>query len=162
MPPPDFDTVIRRLHEHNIAFVLIGGMAAMAHGASLVTFDVDVCSSFDAENLFNIQKAFADVHPIHRMTPQKLPLEITPQNVSTLRNLYLNTDIGVIDFLSEVTGVGNYAAALTQSVEIELPSGPCRVLAIDALIHAKQSVNRTQDKIAIAQLLAIKQKGGNL
>ena len=92
------------------------------------------------------------------MTPQKLPFEITTQNVGTLRNLYLNTDIGTIDCLSEVTGIGDYAAVLSQSIEVELPSGRCHVLGIDALIRAKQAVNRTQDKIAIAQLLAIRER----
>ena len=92
------------------------------------------------------------------MTPQKLPLEITAQNAGTLRNLYLNTDIGAIDCLSEVTAVGDYAAVRAQSVELELSSGRCRVLGIDALIRAKQAVNRTQDKIAIAQLMAIRER----
>lgn len=158
MQPPDSETVVRRLNENGVEFVLIGGIAAMAHGVSLVTFDVDVCCPFHAENLSKLQKAFADVHPVHRMTPQKLPLAITAQNVGTLRNLYLNTDIGTIDCLSEVTGIGDYAAVRAESVEVELPSGRCRVLGIDALIRAKQAVNRTQDKIAIAQLLAIKER----
>ncbi len=158
MQPPDFENVVRRLNEHGVEFVLIGGIAAMAHGATLVTFDVDVCCSFRADNLFKLQEAFADVHPVHRMTPQKLPLEITPDNVAALRNLYLSTDIGTIDCLSEVTNVGDYPAVLAESVEVELPSGRCRVLGIDALIRAKQAVNRTQDKIAIAQLLAIKEQ----
>jgi hypothetical protein len=158
MQQPDFETVVRRLNEHGVEFVLIGGIAAVAHGASLLTFDVDVCCPFHAENLFKLQRSLADVHPVHRMTPQKLPLEITPQNVGTLRNLYLNTDIGTIDCLSEVTALGDYAAVLAQSVEVELSSGRCRVLSIEGLIRAKQAVNRTQDKIVIAQLMAIQQR----
>ena len=158
MRHPDFETVVRRLNEHGVEFVLIGGIAAVAHGVSLVTFDVDVCCPFHTENLFKLQRALSDVHPVHRMTPQKLPFEITPQNVGMFRNLYLNTDIGTIDCLSEITAVGDYAAVLAHSVEVELSSGRCCVLGIDALIRAKQAVNRTQDKIAIAQLLAIKER----
>ena len=158
MGPPDFETVVRRLNEHRVEFVLIGGMAAMAHGVTLVTFDIGVCCSFQSENLFNLQKALADVHPVHRMTPQKLPLEIKPENVGRLRNLYLDTDIGAIDCLSEVAGLGDYAAVAPLSIELDLPSGRFRVLSIDALIRAKQAINRTQDKIAIAQLLAIKER----
>ena len=158
MEPPDFETVVRRLNEYRVEFVLIGGMAAMAHGVSLVTFDIDVCCSFQRENLFNLQKALANVHPVHRMTPQKLPLEITSENVDRLRNLYLDTDIGTIDCLSEVAGLGGFQAVVPLSVELELPSGRFRVLSIDALIRAKQAINRTQDKIAVAQLLAIRER----
>ena len=84
MSHPDFETVVRRLGEHGVEFVLIGGIAAVAHGASVVTFDVDVCCSFRPENLFRLQRALADLHPVHRMTPQKLPLDITEENVGRL------------------------------------------------------------------------------
>ena len=63
MPPPDYDTVIRRLNEHDVAFVLIGGMAAMAHGVSLVTFDslfavlstLGICSNCNRHSRASIQ-----------------------------------------------------------------------------------------------------------
>jgi hypothetical protein len=106
MQQPDFETVVRRLNGSWVEFVLIGGIAAVAPGASLLTFDVDVCCPFHAENLFKLQRSLADVHTVHRMTPQKLALDITPRHVDTLRNLYLNTDIGTIDCLSEVTALG--------------------------------------------------------
>lgn len=158
MSHPDFETVVRRLNEHGVEFVIIGGIAAVAHGASVVTFDVDVCCPFHAENLFKLQRALSDLHPVHRMTPQKLPLDITEENVGRLKNVYLDTDIGTLDCLSEVAGLGDYAAVFAQSVEVELSSGRCRVLSLDALISSKQAVNRTKDKIAIAQLLAIKER----
>ena len=38
--------LLRRLVEHGVEFVLVGGMAAAAHGASIVTEDVDICIRF--------------------------------------------------------------------------------------------------------------------
>jgi predicted nucleotidyltransferase len=43
--------LLRRLVEHGVEFVLVGGMAAAAHGASIVTEDVDICIRFDLETL---------------------------------------------------------------------------------------------------------------
>ena len=158
MQPPDLEALISRLIKAQVKFVIVGGIAVVAHGAPVTTFDVDVCCDLSPENLFKLQSALIDVHPVHRMTPQKLPLEITPQNVSSLRNLYLQTDFGVINCLGEVSGVGDYAAAYEHSVEVKLPGGSCRVLDIDALIRAKQAVNRLQDKVALRHLLAIKER----
>jgi hypothetical protein len=69
MQPPDFETVVRRLNEHGFEFVLIGGIAALAHGATLLTFDVDVCCSFEPENLWRLQRALDGLNPVHRRTP---------------------------------------------------------------------------------------------
>ena len=46
-----------------VLFVLIGGMAAMAHGVTLVTFDVDICCPFMPENLFKLQRALTGSNP---------------------------------------------------------------------------------------------------
>lgn len=154
----DIEGILSRLIAAQFAFVIIGGIAAVAHGATVNTFDLDVCCDFSPENLTRLQTAISDLHPIHRMTPQKLPLEITPKNAKDLRNLYLHTDLGVLDCLSEVAGIGNYSDVFAASVEIDFAGGRCRVLDIAPLIKAKQTVNRLQDKIAIVQLLAIKER----
>jgi len=46
-----------------------GGYAAVAHGASLMTRDVDICYRFSQENLFRLRDTLAGTHPRHRMTP---------------------------------------------------------------------------------------------
>lgn len=56
----------RRLVEAQVEFVLVGGFAAVAHGATLVTRDVDICCRFSEANLGRIQKAVSDLHPVHR------------------------------------------------------------------------------------------------
>src|SRR5450631_2448318 len=101
----------RRLIDSQVEFVLVGGFAAVAHGVTLVTSDVDICCRFSEENLMRIQKAFADLHPVHRSRPD-MPLQLTPAQSAGLKNLYLKTDLGVVDCLGEVLGVGNFDAVL--------------------------------------------------
>src|SRR4051794_20131881 len=106
MQQPDLEAILSRLIAGGVEFVIVGGIAAVAHGATVTTFDVDVCCPFSKDNLLRLQAALADSHPLHRMTPQKLPLQITPDNAGMLRNLYLLTDFGVLDCLGEIAGVG--------------------------------------------------------
>jgi hypothetical protein len=147
----------RRLVEAQVEFVLIGGFAAVTHGVTLVTRDVDICCRFSEANLRRIQKAFADVHPVHRSRPD-LPLALTPEQCEGLKNLYLKTDLGIVDCLGEVLGVGDFESALKHSVELELPFGSCRVLDFEALIRAKEAMNRDHDRIAVRQLREIQRR----
>jgi hypothetical protein len=84
----------QRLVEAQVEFVLIGGFAAVAHGVTLVTRDVNICCRFSEANLMRIQRAFADLHPTHRSRPD-LPLALTPEQCAGLKNLYLKTDLGI-------------------------------------------------------------------
>jgi len=156
----NLEDIVERLIRAHVEFVIVGGFAVLAHGASLMTEDVDVCCPFTKENLQAIETAVRDLHPVHRMTPQRLPFELSPNLTASLKNLYLGTDLGKLDCLGEVLGIGGYDEVRRRSVEINFESGPCRVLNIDALIAAKAATNRTRDRMAILQLKAIKERQG--
>ena len=149
--------LMRRLISSQVEFVLVGGFAAVAHGVTLVTRDVDICCRFSEANLMRIQKAFADLHPTPRPRPD-LPLELTPELCSRRKNLYLKTDLGVVDCLGEVLGVGDFEEVFKHSVEVPLPYGPCRILDIEALIRAKEAMNRNHDKMTVMYLKKIKEQ----
>ncbi len=153
----DLSELTRRLVQAEVEFVLVGGFAAVAHGVTLVTRDVDICCRFSEVNLMRIQKALADLHPVHRSRPE-LPLHLTPELCASLKNLYLKTDLGVVDCLGEVLGVGDFGRVWENSIELELPVGTCRVLGIDAMIAAKEAMNREHDRITVNQLRQIKRQ----
>lgn len=154
----DIEGIIGRLVQARVDFVIVGGFAAMVHGSSLLTMDIDICCDFSPENLLRLQNAVADLHPVHRMTPKRIPLVLTPDTCRGLKNLYLDTDFGQLDCLGSVLGVGGYATVKRQSVEIRLSSGACRVLSLATLIRAKEAMGRPRDKAAVVQLQAIAEK----
>lgn len=150
--------LLARLKKHDVEFVVIGGVCGVLHGVPLVTLDLDLCCPFSTDNLFRIKNSVQDLHPYHRMTPNRLPLEINTELATRLRNLYLQTDLGKLDCLSEVKGIGNYDQVLRRSVAHQSSFGELRILDLDALIVTKQAMGRQRDLAAAALLRAIKEK----
>ena len=64
---------------------------------------------------------------------------MTEDLASRLKNLYLQTDLGVLACLSEVSGLGDYAQVVKQSVVQKMSYGEFKILSLDALIVAKEA-----------------------
>jgi len=155
---PKLESLLERLISRNIAFVVVGGYAAVAHGVTLLTEDIDICCSFDSDNLLRLQETISDLNPMHRQVMKQRPLMLTLENCKSLKNLYLSTDMGQLDCLSQITGVGDYERVKQESIQVELFGGQCRILSVDALIKAKQHMHREKDKETVLQLLTIKER----
>jgi len=151
----ELNRLLQRLFEAEIDFVIVGGFGAMLHGSSLLTRDLDVCAVLTAENLDKLRATFGDLHPIHRLTPQRISFLENPERGTLLKNLYLQTDLGPLDLMSSITGVGDYARVAAGSVEIELFGRRARVIGLDDLILAKQAMGREKDLLAVKELRAI-------
>ena len=151
-----FLSLLERLALGGVDFVLVGGYAGIVHGCTYVTQDIDVCCDFSPANLLALQEALGDLHPVRRMTPGRKPLHLTPENAAEFRNLYLDTDLGRLDCLSHVEGIGGYEQVRQSSDRIEVEGMPFRVLSLDSLIAAKQAMKRPRDREAVRQLQAIK------
>lgn len=150
--------LVVHLHRGGVDFVIAGGFGVVTQGSSLVTRDVDVACRMDPDNLVKIFHVFRALHPVHRMTPQRLPFTLDQAEKGGLRNLYLSTDWGQLDCLGEIKGLGGYAECLAQSEEIDLDGSPVRVLTLDALITAKRAMGRPRDLHAVLELEAIREK----
>lgn len=146
-----------RLKDSGLEFVIIGGVCVVYHGAPLATFDLDICCPFGGDNVRKIEAAVADLHPVHRLTANKLPLEMTRECFGELKNIYLQTDLGKLDCLSMVAGVGNFDEVKSKSVVARMSYGEFRFLSIDALIASKLAVGRGHDLDAVRRLVAIKE-----
>jgi hypothetical protein len=157
-----FLSLIPRLREAGVDFVVIGGVAAIAHGSARITTDLDIASSMDFPNLQNVIRALADLNPKHRWR-QDLGV-ITPDdtNLRGLRNLYLSTDWGILDILGEVSGVGMFSDVLALADELDLGEyGRCKVINLDGLIAAKTAAGRPKDKLTVIELETIRTRRKN-
>ena len=135
--------------------VVVGGVAAGARGSSQVTFDVDVCYSRDRSNLTKIAQALRSVNATLRGAPGDLPFLLDEETLRKGLNFTFDTDIGKIDILGEVQGVGGYDACLRHSSDVELFGHYFRVLSLEKLIAAKRAAGRSKDLSALPELEAI-------
>ena len=156
--PQDDRALLARLNQHRVDFVIVGGVACVLYGTSYVTYDLDICIRLAAENFYRIQAALEDLHPCHRLTPQKLPLELTDELCARLKNMYLQTDLGALDCLGDIAGIGDYDKVAGCSITMSFPFGDCRVLSLDSLIASKEAANRDKDSYALRFLRAIKDR----
>jgi predicted nucleotidyltransferase len=154
----DLQSLLQRLDDAGIAFVLVGGYAAMLHGSSLLTRDVDVCAMLTPANIEKLRHAFRELHPVHRLaSPQRSFLDV-PEPGVPLDNLCLNTDLGTLDLLGSITGVGDYERVARDATEIALFGRRVRAISLDDLIAAKEALGRDKDLIAAKELRAIREK----
>jgi predicted nucleotidyltransferase len=148
--------LLERLVDAGVDFVLVGGYAGVVYGCTYVTQDVDICCDFSPTNLLTLQEALSRLHPVHRMTPSRKPLDLTASNAVEFKNLYLDTDLGPIDCLSEIQGLGGYDQVVRVSAPIDVEGRRLRVLTIDALIVTKETMNRARDREAVRQLKVVR------
>lgn len=83
---------------------------------------------------------------------------MTPEQCANLKNLYLKTDLGIVDCLGELLAVGDFDEVAKHGIEVELPGGKCRVLDIETLIRAKEAMNRDHDRITVKHLKEIQKQ----
>ena len=147
--------LITCLANHQVEFVVIGGVAATVHGSAYVTYDLDICYGRDAENLARMATALAPYHPSLRDMPDDLPFFWDERTLHRGLNFTLKTDLGDIDLLAEVAGIGDFEQALASSILVQLFGVECAVLSLEALIKAKHAANRPKDHLVLPELEAL-------
>ena len=159
MPPLSniIEAPLRLLGEYKVKCVIVGGVAAAIHGSLLLTNDLDVCYSRDPANLKQLAEALQFVHARLRNVPEGLPFILDTETLKRGLNFTFATDIGDLDLLGEMRGVGDYEAALTDSVTVGLFGYRFSVIDIRKLIAAKRAAGRPKDLIALPELEAIQE-----
>jgi hypothetical protein len=148
--------LIQRLADSGMEFVLIGGLAMRAHGSAHITEDVDVCYSRTKENIKRLADAMASLHPYMRGAPAGLPFHFDAATIEAGLNFTLTSDFGEVDFLGEVSGLGNYEKVVVHSQEMILYDRKIRVLTLEGLLIAKKTAARRMDQGHILELEELK------
>jgi predicted nucleotidyltransferase len=146
------------LIDARIDFVLIGGFASVVHGSTMVTRDLDVCMITGEDEIEKLRDCLRAYNPTHRMTPQRLPFNAYPKDVTGLKSVYLETDLGVLDVVSEVTGVGGFQEINKHATQIDIHGRKCKVISMDDLIASKKSLGRVKDLAVVRELEILKRE----
>lgn len=159
--PTDYAKLIVALDKAGVEFIVIGGLAANAHGSSRFTQDVDVVYSRSDDNLARLVRALAPLKPYLRGAPPGLPFEWSVETLGRGLNFSLTTSGGSLDILGEIVGGGSYDDLRAHSSVMRIFRRDVRILNLDALIRAKRAAGRPKDLEVIAELELLQELSSN-
>jgi hypothetical protein len=143
------------LADAGVEFILVGGVAARAHGSARITQDIDVCYARSPENLERIVRALAPFKPYLRGAPPGLPFEWSVATLKAGLNFTLTTTVDAIDLLGELTGGGRYEDLAPHSTAVPIFGRETLLLDLPWLIRVKRAAGRPKDLEVIAELEAL-------
>jgi predicted nucleotidyltransferase len=151
----DLPKLLRLLTDHGVAFIIVGGVAAVIHGSSRLTQDLDVVYQRNRQNMVHLVQALEEQAPYLRGAPPGLPFQWSKATLRMGLNFTLETSLGPLDLLGEITGGGRYEDLLNHTIQVEIFGVQCRCLGLAALIRTKRAAGRPKDLEAIAELEVI-------
>lgn len=101
--------------------------------------------------------ALRPVNPRLRGAPAGLPFSFDEETLKRGLNFTLSTDLGDIDLLGEVAGLGTYDDVEASAMTVELFGRTQWVLTLDALIASKQAAGRPKDLRMLPELEALRE-----
>ncbi len=152
------ERLLGALHDAGVAFIVIGGVAARAHGSSRLTEDLDISYARDPANLSRLESALAPLRPYLRGAPPGLPFAWSAATLRAGLNFTLATSAGAIDLQGEIVGGGRYEDLLPHASLIALFDRDVLLLDLPWLIHVKRASGRPKDLDVIAELEALQEE----
>lgn len=155
-----FEDLLPALSSAEIEFILVGGLAAIAHSSSRATYDVDIVYRRTPENINRLCRALQPHEPRLRGAPRGLPFMLDEKTVRLGLNFTLSTKLGDLDLFGEIPGGGNYEALLPDSEERVVFGHPCRIVTLSKLLELKRATGRAKDLEALTELEDIQRRQG--
>jgi hypothetical protein len=159
-PPLDAQRILEELARHEVNFVLVGGMAAQAHGNTRMTNDVDVIPQPDPGNLARLAEALRALEA-RVLSSGHEDLEIDAAMLPRSTIWQFATPHGDIDVLHEAPGAAPYDQLRERALVIALDDVRIPVAGRDDLIQMKLARGRPVDRADVAALTDIDANGAN-
>ena len=155
---PDFQPteLLRRLTAHGVDFVVIGGIAMVAHGSSRLTQDLDVCYAPDAANLRALGESLLELKAQLRGVDEDVPFVPDDRSLRRTQILCLDTDAGPLDVLLAPPGAPSYDQLRANADRIEIAGIRVLVASLDDLAAMKRAANRVKDILDLEEIEAIR------
>jgi hypothetical protein len=151
--------ILAVLDRHGVAYVLIGGYAALLHGSTLPTTDIDITPRRDRENLTKLVAALNELDARIRVSAddEPLPFRTSPESLSTVTVLNVAPKFGDLDLVVQPAGFPTGYEGLAPDATVETIAGvDVRVATLDDVIASKEAAGRDKDFIALPLLIALR------
>src|SRR5262245_31188520 len=119
----DPEQLLHVLNRHGVAYVIVGGIAAVAHGSTLPTEHVDVTPARDGANLDRLAAALREIGVSER-EPNGAEFVCDGAFLAQSTILNLVTDLGDVDLVISLAGFPRgYDDLVGNAVAIDLGDG---------------------------------------
>jgi len=146
------EETIRILYDAGVEFVVIGGAAMGLQGSAHLTKDIDFSYARTTKNMERLAKALGPFHPVLRGAPPDLPFRFDAKTIASGLNFTLSTDLGDLDFLGEVSGLGSFQEVFAASDVRNVGGVDCRVLSLEGLIKSTIAARRPRELYVLPEL----------
>jgi hypothetical protein len=149
--PLDAERILRTLAEHDVDYVLIGGLAVQTHGHVRTTNDADLIPAPEPDNLARLAAALRALDA-RVLNPGREDTEIDAAMLSRATIWQFTTRDGGIDVMHEVPGGAPYSELSDRALRVELGDVEVPVVDLDDLIRMKLARGRPVDLADVAAL----------
>ena len=150
------ERLLKALADNQVKFIVVDAYAAIMQGSTLRTDDLDICYERTPENYRKIVRAIAPFKPRPRGLPENLKAPFDEQSLAQGTNFTLITDLGSLDLLGEMSGVGGYREIVSTAKLINLGRVSCQVASLDTIIRSKEAADRPKDRATLPELRALR------
>lgn len=147
--------LLRRLSGGGVDYVVIGGIAAIAHGSAQLTQDLDICHATGAANLDRLGLVLVDLGARLRGVADAVPFVPDGQTLRRVQVLTLHTILGPLDLIASPAGAFGYARLRARAVRAEVAGVEVLIASLEDLIAMKTVAGRPKDLLAVEELEAI-------
>lgn len=149
----DLRALLEALSEHDVRFVVIGGVAVGAHGFLRATEDLDLVPDPDPRNLRRLNAALETLE-CTMPTVEGRAFDPDKDGAALLRGANVTTDtkFGPLDIVQRLRRVPQYLELEEDAVESDLLGIPVRICSLAKLREMKEGLGRPQDQVDLDNL----------
>ncbi len=146
--------ILETLDRHRIRYVLVGGLAAVLHGAPHVTTDVDIVPEEARDNLERLSAALKELGARIRVTgePEGIPFDHSAESLARVRIWNLTTSLGDLDISFEPSGTQGYEDLRRDVASLRIHGIDVPVASLADVIRSKEAADRPRDRAALPAL----------
>ncbi len=157
----DLVELLSRLSDFGVEFIIVGGVAAVVHGSSRLSQDLDIVYRRTPQSIDKLVSALTDLDPYPRGAPPGLPFRWDTATLQRGLNFTLRTRLGDLDLFGEIAGGGRFEDLLPHTIQVRLFGREVRCLDLPTLVRVKRAAGRPRDFEVIAELEEIWQEAEN-